>query len=492
MKRALLFACAWLIMTVDAVSAAEGPVPGVLAPASAHRSVKLGRQTVSYTVAWVPTVLRNRDGQPEATISATSYVRDGVADPAARPVLFAFNGGPGASSTPLHFGLLGPRRVTGAAETRKLVDNAQSLIDVADLVLIDPVGTGFSRELHPGGGAAYWSVSGDAASVEQLIRQWLDSHHRGHSPVYIVGESYGGFRAAVLARNIGDLNIGGVILISPGLDFSSISEGSDLLSMFELPSMAVAALAHGKVDARGRTAGEVYEEARSFAQGQLLPALAPGAELDPGVRDRLAERMSQLIGIPAKTLIDARLRLPSQDFLEQLVPGYVVGRIDTRAQAPKPDGPLIPGRDKAADDPALAMGASNIKKSAWAAAYLRDEVGVQADIDYISLTLDVNFKWNWNSGSPRVEDNVGLNPAANLATLVKRAKGSRLLLISGLYDLATPALYQRYAIMHAGIPLDRIEIQTLAAGHTVYEDEDARPLVAARIRSFLEHRPASH
>ena len=149
---------------------------------------------------------------------------------------------------------------------------------------------------------------------------------------------------------------------------------------------------------------QVYEEARAFAQTDYVVALQQGSALAAQDRDLLAERMSKLIGLPTSTIAAANLRIDTQDFLEQLVPGKVVGRIDTRVAAPKPDGPLVAGRPKAADDPALHMGASNVIKNIWVRDYLRNEVGVKTDLDYISLTLDVNFAWDWNSGSHKLED----------------------------------------------------------------------------------------
>jgi carboxypeptidase C (cathepsin A) len=153
--------------------------------------------------------------------------------------------------------------------------------------------------------------------------------------------------------------------------------------------------------------------------------------------------------------------------------------------APKPSAPLVAGRSKAADDPALHMGASNIIKNSRVRDYLRNEVGVKTDLDYVSLTLDVNFAWNWNSGSRKIEDNFRLlNPTPNLTKLMKEKPACRLLLLSGYYDLATPVLYQRYALTHAGVPLDRTRMVAFAAGHSVYDD-DTRAAVSKELHDFI-------
>jgi carboxypeptidase C (cathepsin A) len=474
----------------------------IIAPATSHHALHFGDTTISYVVTWSSTALKDAAGVPQATISTTSYIREDVRDSAQRPVLFAFNGGPGASSTPLHFRILGPRRLTppdtNGAST--FVDNPETLLDVADLVMIDPVGTGFSRELRAGAGHAYWSPTGDSNAAQTVIRNWLRDHGRTTSPVYIIGESFGGYRLAAMAKDIGDLNIAGLILVSPGTDMSGEAGGaSDQRFVSVLPSMATTAHQHGKGQSAGGSAEQVFEEARAFAQSDYVVALQQGSALAAADRDRLAERMAKLIGLPASTITAANLRIDTQDFLEQLLPGEVVGRLDTRVVAPKPDKPLVAGRPKAADDPALHMGASNVIKNVHVRDYLRDEIGVKTDLDYISLTLDVNFAWDWNSGSHKLEDNLqNLNPTPNLAKLMKEKPAARLLLLSGYYDLATPVLYQRYALTHAGMPLDRTRMVALAAGHTVYEDDDARREVSKELHDFIfingagASGPASH
>lgn len=473
--------------------AAQAQIPGtpsdegVLASASADRSVVVGGKAVKYRVNWSELPLRDAQGQPQATISMTSYTRQGVADATSRPVIFAFNGGPGASSSALHFGLLGPRIRTGEKNGQAVIsDNPQTLLDFADLVMIDPVGTGFSRELRPGGGSPYWSVKGDAQSVESAMRAWLADHRRLNSPIFVVGESYGGFRAAVMAETIGDLNVAGFVLISPGLDISS---QPDQDAIFNLPSMAAAAFAHNRIAPAGRSVAEVFEEARAFAQGEYAAALQLGSALPATDRDRLAQRMSAMIGLPASTIAAANLRVDSQDFLEQLLPGMVVGRVDTRVAAPAPKEALVPGRIKAADDPALNMGASNIKKTPAARDYLK-AVGVKTERDYIGLTLDVNFQWNFNSGSPKYEDNLRINPTPNFGLLMKSRPDTRILLISSYYDLATPLLSSRYSLEHAGIKNDRVKEVIFPSGHTTYGDAESRSRLSDVLRDFIVHQPA--
>jgi carboxypeptidase C (cathepsin A) len=473
----------------------------LIPPASSHHTIRVGDKAISYVATWSSTALKDTTGAVQATISSTSYVRDDVADHSQnrsqdrsqRPVIFAFNGGPGASSSPLHFGILGPRRLgppdpNGSSTP---IDNPQTLLDVADLVLIDPVGTGFSREFRAEGGRDYWNPEGDSKAAQTVIRDWLRNNNRSMSPLYIVGESFGGFRLAEMAKDIGDLNIAGLVLISPATDMSGESGmASDQHFVFTLPSMATAAYAQQpqpkpKTGQNDRSVQQIYENARIFAQGDYVTALQQGSELRTEDCDRLAGRIAQLIHLPKSTIAAANLRINTQDFLEQLVPGRIVGRIDTRVAAPKPDKPLVASRDKAADDPALHMGASNIIKNSRVRDYLRNEIGVKTDLDYVSLTLDVNFAWDWNSGSHKIDDNLrNLNPTPNLAKLMKEKSSARLLLVSGYYDLATPLLHQRYALTHSGVPMDRTRMVAFAAGHTVYEGE-ALEAVSKELHDFI-------
>lgn len=479
----MMVAISWTGITWAAVPVAPATV--ITPPAPLRHELRVGATVIPYVVSWSAVTL-SYAGAPQATISATTYLRDDVREHGPRPVLFAFNGGPGASSSPLHFGLLGPRRQLEADATGKrvFVDNAETLLDVADLVMIDPVGTGFSRELCAGCGKRYWSPAGDADATQAFIRTWLRDHGRQSSPLFLVGESYGGFRLAQLAKDIGDLNVQGLILVSPGTDLTGLA-GKDQSCIDDLPSMAVAAFAHGKGQAGVRDVAEAFNRARAFAQGPYAVALQQGSALDAVERDRIAALAAEFIGLPAKTIADANLRVGSQDFLEQLLPGQVVGRIDTRVAAPKPPAPLVAGRAREADDPALNMGASNVKKSPSIRDYLRTEAGVQTDLDYVSLTLDVNFAWNWNSGSPKIEDNLGFNATPYLATLMKARPTSRLLLLSGYYDLATPVLSQQYALTHAGIPLERTTMRVYPGAHAMYGDDASRSRVSADLHAFI-------
>ncbi|MBB6250847.1 S10 family peptidase [Nitrospirillum iridis] len=468
------------------------PVPEIaghlLGPVATPHSITLNGRAVRYTATFAETVLKDDGGKPLATLSSTAYVASPVLK--ARPVLFVFNGGPGASSSPLHFGAFGPRSIVkGADGNRSLADNPHSLLADADLVFIDPVGTGFSRVLPGGDGHPYWTPEGDAQAVLGLIRDWLRDNGRTASPVYLAGESYGGFRLATMMKFASDTPIAGLVLISPALDFSATADdpGNDLPHIFELPAMAVTAWKHGRAKIDAQTPEQVFQVAADYAQGPYALALLKGGRLPVAEREAVAARLADLIGLPAKTIADANLRVDTQVFLDTLLvdQGLVVGRLDGRVTGPAPkDAPA--DRPAAAKDPALGLGRSNVITSTVATDYFRHELNLPVDRDYVSLTLDVNFSWNYMP--TRRDQTFYVNAAPNIATVMKAQPKTRLLLVGGYYDMAVPLLSARYAIDRAGIPLDRVTVAAFDAGHSPFEGEAGLARMQEMMHGFLVGR----
>lgn len=485
----LAASAAWAAPAAIEQDGMEYQPPGIAA-ASADGAIVLGGTTIPYRVTWAEHVLEAEDGTPAATISATSYERTDVDGAAPRPVVFAFNGGPGASSTPLHFSGFGPRRrVEGAAsDDQVLVDNQESLIDVADLVFIDPVGTGFSR-MASEDGRRFLGVGADAEAVGGFIRAWLDERGRGDAPVILMGESYGGVRLGQVLQHLEQQRLSGLVLVSPA---TGAETGSDLQHVFAFPTMVATAAYHGRGSLAGLPPAQVWEQAVRFAGDTYLRALHQGIELPAAEMQEVAEAMAAMTGLPLEMFVEARLRVDSQAFLDNVVPGKVVGRVDTRVAREMPRQALVEGRPRAADDPALGLGASNVIRSGMARAYLTDDVGVRTDRDYYALNLNLNFNWNWCEHC----DTRGRPPAAGtaveprIAAALERHPGLQVLLVGGYYDFATPLLGQRHALTRGGIPADRLTIGEFAAPHTPFSEEvrgDVAELVRGFIRSATSH-----
>jgi len=469
----------------DPIPEIAGPLIG---PVESRHEVEIGEETIPYRAIFQEYALKNAAGEPEATISGTAYVRSNLIEGANRPIFFFFNGGPGASSSPLHFNAFGPRLREGENGNR-IANNPDSILDSADLVFIDPVGTGFSRVLPGGTGAPYWGPQGDARAVLQFVRNWLRDHDRGRSPIFIGGESYGGYRVAMMMRDVDDLNIAGLMLISPALDRSALAIGGtpDRSYVFSLPSMAAAAWFHNRVDRRGLDVKKFHTEVTRFAESNYLRALFQGSELPEAEKRHIATRMAGFIGLSAEAIAEADLRISNDKFVVSLLAseGRRVNRYDTRVAAlPRPPG--REDRPAAAND--LGLGASNAIRSPLITEYMRDELGLPVDRDYVSLTLDVNFSWNWFAET----DDLALyyNPVDNIAALMARNPRSALMVVGGLYDLAAPLAAARYAIRHSDIPLSRVEFSLLPAGHNVFRDEGARHRFADRMRAFIRSADA--
>ncbi len=491
--------CAFLLvqteqtqLAVPAVRQAHAPAPTsaqILGPVSSDHRLQVGGVDLNYTATFEERVLKDPEGRPAATIAATSYVRKGVADVRTRPVLFAFNGGPGASSTPLHFEAFGPRRIVESSNgSRSIADNPYTLLVDTDLVFIDPVGTGFTQILPGGSGAPYWSIDGDAAAVLELIRGWLRERARTRSPLFIAGESYGGFRLATMLKQADDLKITGLIMISPMLDPSASVEapGNDLPYVFSLPAMAVAAWQHNKVDRHGRTLEQQFEAAARFAQTDYLVSLQQGSLLKPGERDRVATEMSSLVGLPAKYIADASLRISDDVFVTELLRGQnlVLGRLDTRVAA-RPPAKVPNNRPAAANDPSLGLGMTNVIKNDVAKTYFQSELHVPTDRDYISLSLDLNFKWNWRQEQKPWHPSFYTNATPSIADYMKKHSETRLLVVGGYFDLAVPVLSSRYAVDHCEIPLERVRFALFESGHSTFSGDAALSRMDQVMHSFL-------
>ena len=467
----------------DPVPVVAGPLLG---PVTTEHRAAINGASIPYLATFREYELKSADGRPQATISATSYVRTDAGPAATRPVFFFFNGGPGASSSPLHFTAFGPRLRPPGRHLAPFTDNPDSLLDVADLVFVDPVGTGFSRVLPGGDGAPFWSPSGDAAAVLLLIRNWLRDNGRTESPLFIAGESYGGFRLATMVRDAAGLNLRGLLMISPATSMAGLAGAApdDKRYVFSLPTMAVAAWHHEKIDRRARTAEQFYDEAVRFAENDYLVALHQGAALPEAERRRIAEQMASFIGLTPDAIMAADLRVSDDLFVDSLLRDShrLVGRLDTRVAAPV-QPPARQDRPAAANDPSLGLGTTNVILSPPITQYMDEELGVRPGRDYVSLTLDVNFRWNWLEPA---EDRVRLyNPLRNIADAMAARPALRLMVAGGLYDLAVPVAGARYAVRHADVPLERVHFLALPAGHSPFDEPPVRNRFANEVRAFV-------
>lgn len=450
-----------------------------------------GGERVRYRLIAEDTVLPGADGRPGATIFSFTYLRTDIAGPSGRPVLFVFNGGPGSASLWLHMGLFGPRRVrlddplnppvTGPFA---LEDNPHALLDVADIVLIDPPGTGFSRILEDGDPADFLGTTADAGAIAGFIEAWVDRHDRWNAPRYLVGESYGTTRAALVARSLlggpmdpsgrlGGIGIDGAVLMG-----QAVLSPEDPLArqVSQLTAMAATAHYHGKAGA-GQPLEAFVDEAGAFARQQWLPALYAGDTLPRSERRAMAESLAGYTGLPADRIEAADLRVPMSEFRRTLLAGegLEVGAYDGRYTAPLAGRPAM--ADPVGDDPAMARYAPAFV--AGLNLYL-DEAGIALEDRYEPIAFrTVNRAWDHEIRPPAI-------PADQaLAAVMRTNPDFRLLIATGYQDLVTTTGSADYLAAHAGLPADRVRIARYPAGHMPYLGEASASALAADIRALI-------
>jgi carboxypeptidase C (cathepsin A) len=448
---------------------------------------------VRYT-AWVEdNFVNDTHGRPGASIITVAYTRDGVANPGRRPVIFAFNGGPGAAGSLLNFSGIGPVRLVkkpdgapgvrpGMPDTGRFRMNPDSIIGAADLVFIDPVGTGFSRAFSGENPRQWYADATDAASVTQAIEHWLTVHHRWDSPRYLIGESYGTERVGLMLAKDKRLRFNGVVLI--GLPVPA--QGQLVPYVTSLPTMAAGAWYQHKIARSGRTVGEVFEEAEQFARTDYLTALFRGSDLPPADRARIAKRMAALIGLPASLIESRDLRIDKNTWMFDLLKARHLrtGLLDVRVTAP-----LVANEQGAIDDPALGalpkklLGSKHltaaslgILKNPMIGNYLERELHFPTHRQYYSIDFIANSKWTYIPHFDTV---------AAVSAAMKAQPRLRLMWVQGMYDLTCPAYLARYTINQDGIPASRLTAVLLPGPHSAYTSRETMPIFAAALRSFI-------
>ncbi|MDR1237347.1 MAG: peptidase S10 [Propionibacteriaceae bacterium] len=413
-----------------------------------------------------------------------------------RPVIFIFNGGPGSSSVWLHLGLFGPRLAKAVAEDQttplpppyKLIDNPESPLAYADLVLIDPVSTGYSRVVGGEKADQFHGVEEDVESVTEIIRLWVTRHNRWASPLFIAGESYGVLRGSAvterLARRHG-LYLRGLILISSPITPGPMrfEPGAILSSHAFLPSYAAVAWYHGKHP--GRTLAEVVQEAEEFADNKYLWALNQGNRLSGPERAEVVSTLARLTGLSAAYLQAVNLIIEKQRFYAELLrgEGRVVGEIDGRFTGWNPDG----AGERAVEDPT-----DQVLKGAFAGAinhYLRSELGYRNDLSYEIITDRVR---PWRGPKNPFQD--GTNTLGALSAALRRNRNLKVLYQLGYYDLCTPYWGAVSDVAKLQVPPElaaNVRVSIFEAGHMIYIDERSRLAELADIERFVTEASAA-
>lgn len=456
----------------DAKAAEKRPAPEEKSSRTQH-SITLDGQRIPYTATAGTILLKDEEGTAKATVFYIAYTRDGVKDPATRPVTFSFNGGPGAASLWVHMGAFGPKRVErddegmGLAPPGRLIDNDLSILDATDLVFIDPVDTGYSRTVPGQDPKQFHGVKQDVESVGEFMRLWVTRNERWTSPKFIAGESYGTTRAAGLAHHLAErygMQLNGLVLVSSILNWQNqeFHVGNDMAYVIHLPTYAATAWYHKKLPPElQRDLRATLTEVESFALNEYALALLQGDRLPAERRREIAARLARYTGLSPEYVERTNLRIEIFRFTKELLrdQGKTVGRLDSR----------FTGRDLDAAGESFEFDPSSVSLDgpyvAGLVDYIRRDLKFQEDLVYERLSRKV---WPWSfAGS----ENRYLNVAEDLRQAMTRNPHLRVLVTSGYYDLATPYFDAYYTADHLGLPPElrgNMSITTYEAGHMMY------------------------
>ena len=460
-----------------------------------HRG-RFNEQVIEYTATAGETYIRDNDGEPKASIFTFAYTKTDLGEDEVRPVTFVWNGGPGSASLWLHMGSFGPQRVSvpsdaghAGAPPYPVLAAPETILDVTDLVFVDPVGTGFSRALGSHEGKEFWGLTEDAQSMAEFIRTWTTENGRWNSPRFLLGESYGTTRGAAVAKILeGDfmMSLNGIIFISQALDYQGSTpyiRDNIVAHITYLPTMSAAAWYHNKVSPRPESLEAFLAESRAFATDELLPALFKGARLEEQERANVRDRLSYFTGLTPEYVDRANLRVQGFRFAKELLreEGLAIGLLDARYSTNDIDNL---DADPAGD--AASNAVSSAFKSALMA-YMRDDLGVNWDRTYLAPGDDeLSKQWRYrNVPDGESYEPMFINTARDLSAALRHNPSLKVLVASGYYDLVTPFFDAEYTLGRHDIMAEQLVYKYYGGGHMMYVNEPSRTQLLDDSRNFI-------
>jgi len=458
-------------------------------PVITHHSITVNGKALSYTATTGRLPLKRGDGKIEAEMFFVAYTLDGQAA-GQRPLTFAFNGGPGSASVWLHMGALGPKRVVlqpngfMPAAPYRIEDNPATLLDRSDLVMVDAMGTGFSRAANAELLKKFLGVRGDVQAFGEFIRLYISRYERWSSPLFLLGESYGTTRAAGISGYLADHGIAfnGVTLLSMAVDFQTLewNKSNDLPYTLLVPTFNMIAAYHHKVPADLSADPEkMRQEVVRWSTNEYALALGKADALTPDERHKIVEQLARYIGLRPEVIETNNLRIDVPTFTRELLldQKLLVGRLDGRFSSPDPE-------DRGFYDPA---GAAILPPyTSVFNNYLRGELNYKSDMPYKVFAFDEGGfqKWEWGNGIEGFPSTAG-----GLRAAIIKNPYMKILVMEGHYDLATPFAAANWTMDHLNLDgkyRANVSYATYGAGHMVYIDRDQHAKMKKDLVEFME------
>ncbi|MAJ51524.1 MAG: carboxypeptidase [Flammeovirgaceae bacterium] len=462
--------------------------------ATTRQQVEINGKTIQLIAKAGTYKLRDETNKPLALFGYTSYIKEGAKN--TRPIVFAFNGGPGSSSFWLHMGVLGPKRIVvndpeyTPAAPYQIINNDFSILDVADLVMIDPVGTGLSIPLGPHEFNEFWGVDQDIRSISLFITQYLIEQGRMNSPKFLLGESYGTFRNAGIMDHMLNQGIAmnGVIMVSAVFDLRTLifPPDDDLPYLMHFPTYAASAWYHNQIPDKEPNLEKFIDEIRDFTENNYAPALYKGDRISSEQKNTIADQLSKYTGMSKDYWLKSNLRVTGSEYFAEALrsKGLVIGRLDSRYTGINQNlisqfGSHDP--QSAAISPAYITGFLD---------YFHNTLGVRKDLQYtVTAGRREGFEWDWHhKGNKRWNTQAAINTAPNMARALSRDPNMKVLILNGYYDIATVFYGVEYTIDHLGLTpeiRDHIIMKYYEAGHMMYTHRPSLIKFKEDVGSFI-------
>src|SRR5262245_38713897 len=482
--------------TKTAVEATSGQI------VTTHQQARIGPRVLKYTTtAGLLPIRNNETGEVHGNMFFIAYSLDRLPTAPKRPLMFLWNGGPGANSTLVHLSGFGPKRVKSNDDPTapndcecEMEDNQTTWLDLADLVFVDPIGTGFSRPTRAEYGSEFYSTLGDIASVAEFVRVFLTRFDAWDAPVFLTGESYGTWRAAGVAEALQQRNIkvAGVILISGGVAAGNVAS-DDMRAALFVPTRAATAFYYKRLSPDLQSdLNATLKKAETWALNEYAPALAKRDAVTDAERQRILAQLSRFTGIDLSSIDAKAFIIPRQLFAEQLLRDrkQTLGRFDTRLNA-------------------TAESSSRRARNLVILKYLRATLGFQTDLPYQGnedgflpnsdgRPFSVGNRWNYNQGPPPpagTPPSTDAPPGGSQPWLVRAIKlnpSLRAFVAAGLYDSLNSCPLNDYVIDQLEPAVKRnITARCYEGGHMMYESRGARQQLKQDVSKFLQETVAA-